>query len=167
LPEDLMFKHYENSNLDYGFVFDGPVPIIPFGESANGIRVVNIRLEEAPILDIEGGYATLDFRLRESKSSIEDYQYLYIELEVQGIPNRMVVYHEVDDGIFDTGTGREAIFYSNDGPFTAIDYYWKTQFRYGKNQQCIFGSLPYEFDQNRLILLITEREGGGPAYALQ
>jgi hypothetical protein len=164
LPEKLRYSEddSENSRINN---FDGPLPIIPYGQSANGIRVLEIFTGETAVLEIGQGYA-LDLRLQESSTVTNDFQWLYVLLEVQSVVNDIHVFHIIEDGVYDYAAGRKAIIYSDIGSYRAIDYGWITQIRKSVSNIGLFGSIPNDTNLDNLILIFREDEGGGPAYEL-
>jgi hypothetical protein len=146
--------------------FDGPIPITPFGQSANGIRVVSARLDESPILEL-GNIYDLDIRIEEANTLIKNYQWIFIQLEIQGFGNYEVdIFHEVEEGVVNNEGGLETIFFENDGPYLAVDYFWITQIRRSEKEIGLSATIPYTRNLDHLSLILTNSVGGGPAYEL-
>ncbi len=164
LPEEITYCDDDSEYVPRN-EYDGPLPIIPFGQSANGIRVLGAYFEESTVLEIGQGY-DLDLRIQESSTATTDFQWLYVNLEVRGIPNKMSAFHMFEGGMYDYAAGRKAIIYTNSGSFNAIDYEWITQFRQSLSNIGLFGPVPCNSNLDFLILIIRENEGEGPAYEL-
>ncbi len=166
IPEDALFLISTGEPDNSPPVLDGPIPIIPFGQSANGIRIINAYTSDDPVLVTDGHY-DLDMRLMESESVLSDFQWLIVEIEVQGFSDYLFLYNEIEDGSFVSEGGGGHIIYPNNGPYLAIKFPWVNDFRSGFTNHGVFTSIPYDMQPTELILIIKPIGiGGGPAYEL-
>jgi len=162
LPEDIAYVEYHRGHN----TFDGPLPIIPFGQSANGIRVIDTHIVDDPVLFL-GSPHDLDLKSYEAgELTYQDEIYFIVDLEMQGSPSDLLIYQIDNNGIFTPEGGSEMIIFSNTGPFLAIGYRLSTEFISGSSNIGSVGSPPRGTSINQLILMILNSNGGGPAYAL-
>lgn len=170
IPEDVVFLDSVGDPDDHPPEYDGPIPIIPFGESAYGFRIVETHTYNGPYLSTP---YDLDLKLR---SGIpyrgEDDFDLFVEIATEG-------YHYLPYDIFlreFTGTilqsprGRTEIYYDNSGPWPAYysGYYWSSRLRKGMTNFIILTRLPIGSSFSNYVLLATHNSGGGgPAFRIQ
>ena len=166
IPEDALFLLSTGEPEYSPPVLDGPIPIIPFDQSANGIRIVHTYTSDEPVL-VTSWLNDLDMRLIESESTTSDYQWLIIEIEVQGFSDYLFLYNEVEEGTLVSGGGGGEIFCPNNGPYFAIINPWVNNFRSGVTNHGVFESILYDAQIDDLVLIIDSAvTGGGPAYKI-
>ena len=166
IPEDALFL-ISTGELDYSPpVLDGPIPIIPFGQSAHGIRILNSYTSDDPVLMTHGLY-DLDMRLVESDSILSDFQWLIIDIEVIGFSDYLLLYSDGKNGTFKLEGGGDNIIFSNNGPHLAFRSPWVTTFRSGLSNHGSLESIPDAIQLDDLILVIDSVVmGGGPAFKI-
>jgi len=147
--------------------FDGPIPIIPFGQSAYGIRIVEGDFLDGILLTPHLIH-TLDYIFDNPDDSFENVQFLLIDLEVEGYSGGKGLFQELDGGVLvsESGYGQRVLF-SDSGPNISIGSIFITQLRSVESNNRLIYTVSYGIKREKLILInISHSEGSGPAYEL-
>jgi len=166
IPEDMVFTISGKPDPTPPS-FDGPIPIIPAGEYANGIRILGAQSLNDPYLEI-GRPCNLDMDIYNPNIMTPyDLQTTLISLEKQGVLDDFAIYRVSDGRTLNHQGGAKRIIYINSGPYFALRMGWLSEIRMGVKNYAIEVSTDGLY-QNDHILIITNTllNGGGPAYEL-
>ncbi len=147
--------------------FDGPIPIVPFGQSAFGIRILEVRFLDGILLSPHL-INTLDYVFENPDDSFENVQFLFVDLEVEGYSGGKGLFQELDGGVLvsEGGYGQRVVF-SDSGPNISIGSTHITQLRRVKSNISLVFTVSYGIKRDKLILInISHSESGGPAFEL-
>ena len=145
---------------------DGELPIIPLGETANGLRIVGARFMTGQALWGEN----LDVYLsRPGVGGISgEFKWLVIEVEAAGSQGDFRVQHVDADGTVDEqGSVARRVIYQEGGQYLSIGGGWLSEARSGADKVVLFVEVPISWQLGNVFLIRGLGTPTGPAWRLQ
>ena len=145
---------------------DGELPIIPLGETANGLRIVGARFMTGQALWGED----LDVYLsRPGVGGISgEFKWLVIEVEAAGSQGDFRVQHVDADGTVDEqGSVARRVVYQEGGQYPSIGGGWLSEARSGADKVVLLVEVPISWQLGNVFLIRGLGTPTGPAWRLQ
>ena len=145
---------------------DGDLPIIPLGETANGLRIVGARFMTGQALWGEN----LDVYLsRPGVGGISgEFKWLVIEVEAAGSQGDFRVQHVDADGTVDEqGSVARRVVYQEGGQYPSIGGGWLSEARSGADKVVLLVEVPISWQLGNVFLIRGLGTPTGPAWRLQ
>lgn len=145
---------------------DGELPIIPVGESANGLRIIGARFMTGQALWSEN----LDVYLSRPRGGgiSGEFKWLVIKVEATGSQGGFRVQHVTADGTIDEqGSVTRRVIYQEAGQYVSIGGGWQSEARSATDRVVLFVEVPISWQLGNVFLIRGLGRPTGPAWRLE